>query len=603
MKSYIDFFETLKGEFVGSLKFKNKFIRLWGTTSIDGVQVLNPKFEIYPNTESMHIQKFLKHIGAQSQINGADFENVQSYYFWLNSSKADTLNQEDLNDIIASKINSYCTVGEKLIINLNFSNAGDYNYFKNFTKQQIFDYITNDYDAMYNMLDNYSVGETLLTTTIGSYILFDNGQHFDISILKATVSSVATKVRLHPWDDDYTTVYKAGISLEIQAIRKSNITGSANIVTHIVDEANEYTTAKATAIQQLLESSNNESTTSGFTWIKNRTGKTDDIWYKGQMRVSFIEDSAIKTKEKINILISALDTGYTVPKTKWWKKALGPVLIVIAIVMAIPTGGLSLEALPAFLAALAINVGIATLVITGLSAYWAKHGDPGATQYMGRWIKVGSIISAVAGISGLIANIARQAAMQAATTAATETAVATGETSTVTATTMGQTATVTATPTVTAYGTTTTIVEGGTGALVSETATVGFSDFVSAGWDSMYNGMTSSWQSIASTGLKMVRFFTNMRFQSQAKSLQSEINAKTEQNDKANKELEEMNDKEVNIALDDIKWYTSPLKIESQRYEIDYLYGGTKMNIGRPSFVTGRGLNIISNDVYDVNKI
>jgi hypothetical protein len=94
-----------------------------------------------------------------------------------------------------------------------------------------------------------------------------------------------------------------------------------------------------------------------------------------------------------------------------------------------------------------------------------------------------------------------------------------------------------------------------------------------------------------------------MRFQSQAKSLQSEINAKTEQNDKANKELEEMNDKEVNIALDDIKWYTSPLKIESQRYEIDYLYGGTKMNIGRPSFVTGRGLNIISNDVYDVNKI
>ena len=115
--------------------------------------------------------------------------------------------------------------------------------------------------------------------------------------------------------------------------------------------------------------------------------------------------------------------------------------------------------------------------------------------------------------------------------------------------------------------------------------------------------MTSSWQSIASTGLKMVRFFTNMRFQSQAKSLQSEINAKTEQNDKASQELEEMNDKEVNIAAEDIKWYTSPLKLESQRYEVDYLYGGTRHNIGRPSFVTGRGSNIISNDVFDVNKI
>ena len=101
----------------------------------------------------------------------------------------------------------------------------------------------------------------------------------------------------------------------------------------------------------------------------------------------------------------------------------------------------------------------------------------------------------------------------------------------------------------------------------------------------------------------MVRFFTNMRFQSQAKSLQSEINAKTEQNDKASKELEEMNDKEVNIAVEDIKLYTDGLKIQSQRYDVDYLYGGTIHNIGRPSFITGRGSNIISNDIYDTNKI
>ena len=101
----------------------------------------------------------------------------------------------------------------------------------------------------------------------------------------------------------------------------------------------------------------------------------------------------------------------------------------------------------------------------------------------------------------------------------------------------------------------------------------------------------------------MIRFFTNMRFQSQAKSLQSEINAKTEQNDKAEKELEELNDKEVNIAVQDIKWYTDELKLQSQRYDVDYLYGGTRYNIGRPSFITGRGSNIISNDVFDVNKI
>lgn len=596
MKSYIDFFETLKGEFIGSLKFKNKFIRLWGTTTIDGIEVLNNRFVIYPGMESQKVQSFLKHIGSLESMKNNDFGNVVNYYFWINSSKADTLSQENLNDIIASKINEYCDVGEKLIINLNFSNAGDYNYFKNFTKQQIFDYVNNDYDAMYNTLDNYAVGETLLTTTIGTYILFDNGQHFNIEVINGTVSAIATKVKLNIWDDNEVTVYKAGLSLEIQATRKDNITGSANIVTHIVDEADEE---HRTTLQQLLESETNESTTSGSTWKKNRaTGKTDDIWYKGNMRLSFLDSNSIKTKEKINILVSALDTGYTLPKTKWWKKILGPVLIIIAIVVAIvfpPAGGI--------LMGIAINVGVATLVMTGLSAYWGKHGDPVGAQYIGKWIKIGSIISAVAGIAAIVANIARQAAIQSATTAATEAATASGGTATVTATSLGQTATVTATAEVTAYGTTTTIVEGGTGALMSETVSVGFTDFVSAGWDSIAGSMTSSWQSIASTGLKMVRFFTNMRFQSQAKSLQSEINAKTEQNDKAEKELEELNDKEVNIAVQDIKWYTDELKLQSQRYDVDYLYGGTRHNIGRPSFCTGRGSNIISNDIYDTNKI
>ena len=600
MKSYIDFFETLKGEFIGSLKFKNKFVRLWGTTTVDGIEVLKNRFYLNPGFGTKNVQSMLKLLGAEKSFTASSFKGTTSYYFWINSSKADTLSQENLNDIIASKINEYCDVGEKLKINLNFSNAGDYNYFKNFTKQQIFDYVNNDYDAMYNTLDNYAVGETLLTTTIGTYILFDDNQHFNVEVVSGTVSAIATKVKLNIWDDNEVTVYKAGLSLEIQATRKDNVTGSANIVTHIVDEANEE---HKTTLQQLLESETNESTTSGSIWKRNRaTGKTDDIWYKGNMRLSFLDNNSIKTKEKINILISALDTGYTLPKTKWWKKVLGPLLIIIAIVVTVVTAGAG-AGVGAFLTSLAINVGIATLTMTALSIYWGKHGDPGAAQYIGKWIKVGSIISAVAGISSIITNIARNAALQTATTAATETAIASGSSATVTATSLGQTVTVTATPTVSAFGTTTAITQGGTGALVGQTASVGLTDFVSAGWESMYGGMTSSFQSVASSGLKMVRFFTNMRFQSQAKSLQSEINAKTEQNDKASQELEEMNDKEVNIAVEDIKWYTDGLKIQSQRYDVDYLYGGTRHNIGRPSFITGRGSNIISNDIYDTNKI
>ena len=598
MKSYIDFFETLKGEFIGSLKFKNKFIRLWGITTIDGVEVLNPRFYLNPGFESKHVQSLLKHIGALKQFNSTSFRGTTSYYFYLNATKADTLSQENLNDIIASKINSYSSVGEKLIINLNFNSNISRDYFNGFTKQQIFDFVNNDYDTAYNTLDNYSVGDTLLISTIGTYILFDNNQHFTITLLDAVINSYPYREKLNSWNDEYTTVYKAGISLKIQAVRNTNVIGTSNIVTHVVDETNEF---QKTKLQQLLESDTNEST-SGSAWIKKRTKKTDDIWHNGNMRISFLNDNSISTKDKLKILISAIDTGYTTPKTKWWKKILGPVLIVLAIVIAVVTVGTGAP-ISTMLTAIAIAVGAATLTMTALSMYWGKHGDPGAAQYMGRWIKVGQIISVVAGLTAITINIARNAALQAATTSATETATATGTSATVTATSLGQTVTVTATVEVGAYGTTTAIVEGGTGALVSQTVSVGIGDFISAGWDSVYSGVAGSFQSAVSSGLKMVRFFTNMRFQSQAKSLQSEINSLTEQRDKSNKELEELNDKEVNIAVEDIKWYTSPLKLESQRYDVDYLYGGTRMNICRPSFITAKGLNIISNDIYDTNKI
>ena len=46
------------------------------------------------------------------------------------------------------------------------------------------------------------------------------------------------------------------------------------------------------------------------------------------------------------------------------------------------------------------------------------------------------------------------------------------------------------------------------------------------------------------------------------------------------------------IGVEDIKYYTSPLKLDNLPFEVDYLYEGTKMNIGRPSFVP-TGLNLI----------
>ena len=570
-KSYIDFFETFKGEFLATTRFKNKFIRLWGTEYVDGVEVLKDKFVVYPNTSSQSVQRFLKLINAQEQINSAKFEGVTSYYFWLNSSKADTLSQDNIEDVIASKINAYCSIGEELQFTLTFSSNEDYNYFKGFTKTQVFNYITNDYDTSYNKLENYAIGDTLLTNVIGSYILFDNNEHFNTTLVDAAVVAVPYREN----NISANTRYKASIVIKLKTKRISNVLSSSSLITHIIDESNE---ANRTALQQFLESDTNETVSNESIWIKSRKSTTDFAWYKGQLRVSFLNDKSLKTKDRVKILLSALDTGYTQKKAKWWQELLGPVLIVIAIVIAVVTAGWGAP-ISAYLTAIAVATGIAALTMTLLQVYFAKHGQAGAASYMGRWVKISSIISTVTGIAGMLNNLARKFAteafvQEAVKQGAQETAVRSAAALMSTAELASANAAIGASVNVGVIGT-----------VVKEI---------------VFSSVTSGWQSMVSTAMKVAKFAVDMLGKMKAKSMNSEINSLTEARDKVSEELEDMNDKELHIGIENIKWYTDELRSDNLQFEVDYLYEGTQMNIGRPSFYTARGLNVISDDVYKV---
>ena len=105
---------------------------------------------------------------------------------------------------------------------------------------------------------------------------------------------------------------------------------------------------------------------------------------------------------------------------------------------------------------------------------------------------------------------------------------------------------------------------------------------------------------MVSTAMKVIKFAVDMLGKMKAKSMNSEINSLTEARDKVAEELEDMNDKELHIGIENIKWYTDELRMDNLQFEVDYLYEGTQMNIGRPSFYTARGLNVISDDVYKV---
>ena len=582
MKSYIDLFETLKGEFIASLKYKNRFKKYWGTEFIDGIEVLKKQFTVYPNTGSDRVQKLLKLLGSRSSINSANFEGIESYYFFLNPSKSDTMDDENIDQALAAKINNYVGVDGKVESYLVFTIEKDPNYFKGFTNQQIINYITNDYDTNYNLLSGLASGKKISDETIGGYLLFDNGQHFNTTITNATVSAYKTFTRVESESGSvkYISKFITQIAIEIKAIQTSYVTSTSNIVIQMKNEQKEL---NRTGLQMFLESTENEIIQDGeqYSFRKVRAEKTDYIWYKGQFRVSFLEDKLFKNRDKLKILLSSVDTGYVKKKVKWYKKALGFILIVIAVVIAVFSVGTSAP-LSTMLAAIGTAVGVSTMVMVGIQSYLAKHGDPNAAGYMGRWIKIGGIISIVAGISAVITNISRQAAIEAAK----ETIIKTGVSE------------ATASSSVALMD-----IAGIESFNLATGTTVGLSNYASATMNMLSSSFSTGWKSITSTALKVTNYTLKTISSMRLESAQNEVNSLRDEYNKSQEEITSLTDKELHIGIENIKWYTNPLTIDNMRFDTNHLYEGTKFNIGRPSFRTALGHNFISNDIYDVNKI
>lgn len=586
-KTYIDFFETLKGEFIASHKFRNKFIRLWGTTTVDDVEVMKNRFNVYPGLETDNVKKFLKLIGSQNSFKNQDFSGITDYYFVLNSKKANKLSDSEMGNLIASKINEYIGIDGKATVTLTFTGIDSDSSFDGWTKDQIVTYIINNYDEMFNYLHDAN-GDYLVEDTAGEYLLFDKGQHLTYRVLASSNTSVpyyASNIdsELIYSNQNRVMRYLSSISIQVEFTQVSYVNSSSNIIAGVLGERTEAKEAKLNALANSTQ--NSESSDGWGTITTDSSLLTDEVWYKGHMRLEFLNNKAVKTKSKIKVLLSALDTGYATEKVKWWKKILGPVLIVIAVILAVLPGG---QPLSAVLFSIALNVGIAVLVMTGLQVYFAKQGDPSAAAYMGRWVKIGSLISLVSGVSAMISNITRMAAQQAAVEATKQSMIQGGASA--------------AEASVAVASMDSAGIEA-FNAANSVTVEVGIGNVVSTASDMFLGTITSSWQSMISTGMKVAKFAMDLASKFRMEATQSEINSLTQSRDEVAKELEDINDKEIHIGLENIRMYTSPLTIDNVRFQVDYLYEGTKMNVGRPSFYTARGSNIISNDVYDTNKI
>ena len=561
MKEYIDFYATLQGELFAKRKLMTKLKKYWGTTRVDGVKVYNKKFVIWPGTHTERVRKVLNIFNIPvSQINEQSKEGIESLYLKFDENKMDSssLSREALATMIEAEI-PFDEWGE---FTLTYSDQANPEQFNGWTKEQIFEYVDNNYkSSIYQSVGLSTTGKIEgIDDYIGAYVLLDDGVDFLVEMLDASVVAIPVKPAHDPEEPDFNkrwknpTTFISGINVKIRYKRTGYLNDDSPVVKELAKDItyNSYNGRYNRGV-------------SVISFFKRKSsGKTNVLWYKGHIRLSTAKE--LKKHDYAKLIYGSVALDYKKKKVSGWKKWLGPLIIIVAVVITVLTWG---AASP--LVTIATASTLTTVALTVAQMVLAKTGDFAGAEYMGRWIKITGIISLVAGIAAIVQNLVRAAATQAVAQGAGAAATA-GATSTLGSVT----------------------VEG----MVVQMSEITFQNVVDGAISMITDSVSSmSWFDKLSSASKVAGKLMDIREKNKVKeliSMSEEVKAQQS-------EIMNLYDKNLHMGLEDIRMYTRPLTQDNAQFEIDYLYEGTGFHIQRPSF-SRYGLNIISNDIKPITE-
>jgi hypothetical protein len=580
MKTYVDLEATMLNLFLASSKLKNRLKKYWGTEwldsngnvvpegTTDAVEVFKERFKVWPVNEEdgseLAMRKVTKIFGIYDSIKNESFDGLREFYLWFNAKKSSEL--DDINmEIIVDKFNDVYDVGDWVEFTLALTDEtrdirnnpwlGVTDDILTWDKNQIWQYVQDNYDGIVDSGYIGVTGDNMTSEVFGLYIPFDDGTNFEVEMISASVSPV-------PYHDGWyesgepIVKYSPGFSVELRAKKILDLEVTSPVIVAMENEesqANQRKTAYYAA---------KDSGEADWDWV-NEQEVTDEIWYKGRLRVECTNSRYLDRDKFAEVVTTSIDTGYRKKKTKWWKKILALVVVVVAIWL----GQLyAVTYLPAAgpIAAVATTLGVASMILTVVQLGMSKNGQQGIATMFGKFVQVFSMISTVLGLTAVLQNITNKLAQ----------------------TTLLETAKTTAMNAVGSF----TQVATNTAATVtnSTAAAIGVSTIPQTALTTVYEFSVSK---IMSIGYKLVSKVMEMRLD----SARSDYQQVRQEYQDAQDNLDELYDKELNLLGEHTKWHGDELKFIESRYEVDYLYEGTPYNIGRPSFVS-TGLNIIDKE-------
>lgn len=390
----MDLFSPRLGEYVLNEKAKNRVLRHWAKTTVNGFQVFSRMY-LYNGSvqETPDHKKIYQLLGIDAdELRSQSYDGVQSVWLYFNLSKylktTALYTNQDLLDFAYAK----CTVGETYEVTLTYSSeyelTTDISTVLAGTNRTNYT-ITSLANNPYNLTDPTNGKDRLdITSSPYNYATFIAIQDNTELLFNRTVE-VGTAKRV-----ESTSVNDFGQSTEYVYQTPIKLTFS-------IKEGVTLTTANP-LLDKVRAS---EFIDGAFLYDFSIANPNAIFAYSGStpyLKVSAVEAMPAKVFGKL--LKDTIDTDYEEEEAEWWEKLLAIVIIIVAIALSPFTGGTSLTFAAAATAA-------ATLVTTLMIAFivlaqvMMMAGNYGAAIFFGKVMVILQQIGAVLGVINIFNNL------------------------------------------------------------------------------------------------------------------------------------------------------------------------------------------------------
>ena len=609
MKPFIDFQASLTSDMLACKKFKNRLIRYWGTTHVNGVHVFNKTYQFFPHHKREQHRRLYRLLGIDQQMMETHISRSQvdeAHFFFKKNVWTGRPPLE--RTILTTRINSFYPGNTKKTITLKMYDNSDPLRFKGWTKQQILDYVDTNYAVLLNSTYVEVSTGSMAEDAVAMYAMLDDQGIFKIDVISAGITSVKTYksgyVGTTSIDEEGGLVYdtkdivsiKSGIHLTIEVTKLIDVWETSNFINALMRENSELRLRNLQMLQSSTENISYQEALRRELDPDNNDTEESDYFIGKYLKVACADSYFMNRKKFISNVFASLDTKIEEKeqeKLSTWDRIVLILIIIIVIVIVVLTGGFG-AGLTGGIGILGTAATVVTFTFIAIQMMYAQSGETAKAEGMGSWVKVSGIISTVLNIVNIINNFAKEWGKEAAKEAATESAKsATTETATAAGAQAGTNAAVQATATEVGkevaqesletflQNSTQTIIAPAAEGVTTEAGKVAVT----------YGGKTYieiGVKKIVSKALELVMDLVSKREKARVVDATQRkaylLNEANEEVANTNQQLMELDDRTIHMGVADIITSTKVIKTSQAQFEVDYLYEGSAFNIGRPSF-------------------